>query len=140
MRVLSETKLALCACGNYSPDTFRLYEALEAGALPIVEDEGGLQAWREAFWPPSLLRTTPWKDRYWRVIARKMTRPSYWRNAYGDAFPCPTLCHWENLGELVKRLDIAEVSESVAVWWREEKDRTRAAVTEAVRGKLIEPR
>lgn len=35
---LKESKIVLCPRGNISPDSFRLYEALEAGCIPIVEN------------------------------------------------------------------------------------------------------
>lgn len=37
-RIMERSKIVLCPRGNISPDSFRLYEALEAGCIPIVED------------------------------------------------------------------------------------------------------
>ena len=34
-----KSKIVLCPNGNISPDSFRLYETLEAGGIPIVESE-----------------------------------------------------------------------------------------------------
>lgn len=42
LRTLKSTKIMLCPHGNTTPDTIRMYEALEAGCLPVVEDS--------AFW------------------------------------------------------------------------------------------
>lgn len=36
-KMLKSSKIVLCPNGNISPDSFRLYEALEAGCIPIVE-------------------------------------------------------------------------------------------------------
>lgn len=36
-KLMSRSKIVLCPNGNISPDSFRLYEALEAGCIPIVE-------------------------------------------------------------------------------------------------------
>lgn len=36
--LMSKSKIVLCPRGNISPDSFRLYEALEAGCIPIVEN------------------------------------------------------------------------------------------------------
>lgn len=36
-RLMERSKIVLCPNGNISPDSFRLYEALEAGCIPIVE-------------------------------------------------------------------------------------------------------
>jgi hypothetical protein len=38
-RLMSKSKIVLCPNGNISPDSFRLYETLEAGGIPIVESE-----------------------------------------------------------------------------------------------------
>lgn len=35
--LLKSSKIVLCPDGNISPDSFRLYESLEAGCIPIVE-------------------------------------------------------------------------------------------------------
>lgn len=40
--LMSKSKVVLCPKGNISPDSFRLYEALENGCIPIVENS--------AFW------------------------------------------------------------------------------------------
>lgn len=37
-RLMERSKIVLCPRGNISPDSFRLYEALEAGCIPIVEN------------------------------------------------------------------------------------------------------
>ena len=36
-KLMARSKIVLCPNGNISPDSFRLYEALEAGCIPIVE-------------------------------------------------------------------------------------------------------
>lgn len=38
LQVLLNSKIVLCPMGNVSPDTIRVYETIEAGALPIVEN------------------------------------------------------------------------------------------------------
>lgn len=38
MEYMCQAKVVLCPIGNVSPDSFRVYEALEAGAVPIVEN------------------------------------------------------------------------------------------------------
>jgi hypothetical protein len=39
LRILTEARVAPCPAGTVHPDSFRLYEALEAGCLPIVEGD-----------------------------------------------------------------------------------------------------
>lgn len=36
-KLLTESRIALCPSGTVHPDSFRLYEAIEAGAYPIVD-------------------------------------------------------------------------------------------------------
>lgn len=38
MKVMCRAKIIPCPAGPFSPDSFRLYEALEAGCIPIVEN------------------------------------------------------------------------------------------------------
>lgn len=38
-KLMSRSKIVLCPNGNISPDSFRLYETLEAGGIPIVESQ-----------------------------------------------------------------------------------------------------
>lgn len=44
LQIFCNSKIVLCPMGNNCADTFRLYEAIEAGALPIVE---GADYWSE---------------------------------------------------------------------------------------------
>lgn len=37
LSILSQSKITLCPPGTYTPDTFRFFEALEAGSIPIVQ-------------------------------------------------------------------------------------------------------
>ena len=131
-QMLSESVFALCPIGNRSPDTFRLYEALEAGAIPIVEEEGGSRAWAEAMSPASLWRIQPWKQRRWRQVARKALRRSYWDHAYDGGFPCPRLCHWQNLPALIDSIDIESTAARCSAWWAERKRELRAKLGRTV--------
>lgn len=45
-RLMERSKIVLCPNGNISPDSFRLYESLEAGCIPIVESP---YFWKEMF-------------------------------------------------------------------------------------------
>lgn len=76
---MARTKIAPCPSGYHSLDSFRLYEAIAAGALPIIEC------------------STP--DAY---------EPEFWRALYGPrngswgTFPIPWVETWEDMPELVK--------------------------------------
>lgn len=73
-QLLAASKLVPCPSGPETPDTFRCWEALEAGALPILDNR------------------TPRDD-----------RPGYWPRLIGDA-PVPRIDHWSDLPELAQRL------------------------------------
>lgn len=44
LQIFCNSKIVACPMGNNCPDTFRMYEAIEAGALPICE---GADYWKE---------------------------------------------------------------------------------------------
>ena len=136
--VLADTVFVPCPTGNHSPESFRLYEALEAGCIPIVEEEGGATALMEALAPASLLRIKPWRDRRWRDVGRKALKRSYWLAPFPD-FPAPRLAHWENLPRLVDRIDLESTAAEVSRWWRDLKARTKAEVSAAIIDRLFEP-
>lgn len=48
-KLLTETAISLCPAGNRYPDSFRIWESLEAGCLPIAE-ERGLDWEKEGYW------------------------------------------------------------------------------------------
>jgi hypothetical protein len=131
--MLSDSVFALCPVGNRSPDTFRFYEALETGAIPIAEDWGGAPAWKDMLSPMSLWRIKPWRERHWRSCGRKMMTRSYWARVFGGDFPCPRLCNWESLEATIRNIDAAEMSKTLGDWWRRRKAACRAEVASAVR-------
>lgn len=44
------SKVAPCSPGAVSVDSFRLYEALEAGCIPVADDMSSLQSFRANYW------------------------------------------------------------------------------------------
>lgn len=92
---MARTKIAPCPSGYHSLDSFRLYEAIAAGALPIIEC------------------STP--DAY---------EPEFWRALYGPrdgswgTFPIPWVETWEDLPELVKVYRDRET-------WQHQRDKVR---------------
>lgn len=49
LKMLSRSKIVPCPSGPASPDTFRIWEALECGAIPIVDSQS-LRDCTEGFW------------------------------------------------------------------------------------------
>lgn len=132
-QMLNDTVFALCPRGNTVVDCFRVYEALEAGAIPIVEDDGGLDLAGELLWPWNFQRIEAWRRSYWRYHFKDPRRPSFWKMAYGPNFPCPRIMHWETLDVLLRRLDVAEVSARCRAWWAGYKQELRGLMTRTVR-------
>jgi hypothetical protein len=88
--LMSHTRVALCPGGPNSPDSFRLYEALESGCIPIVDDRDFFTAmfgefpfpcvdtWAEAPALVELCKSDPvlagecfgwWHDYRWQMVA-----------------------------------------------------------------------
>lgn len=89
---LAESAVAFCPSGYHTPDTFRLYEALEAGCLPICD------------------RKAP---RWW-------SDESYWHVALGrEPFPC--VDSWSEVHDLLNRYEDPTVLQRDAnragAWW-----------------------
>jgi hypothetical protein len=91
---MASAKIAPCPSGPVTPDTFRLYEALEAGCLPIADDR------------------TPRDD-----------KPSgYWRQLFnlGDDLPFPIVQEWSELPGLMKNMldRWPSVANKAFAWWQ----------------------
>lgn len=50
MQELDQSKIIFCPGGPFSPDSFRLYEALEAGSIPMVDQKSGYVEYSSGFW------------------------------------------------------------------------------------------
>jgi hypothetical protein len=130
--LLANTVFALCPRGNYSVDCFRLYEALEAGAIPIVEDGGVTPLWSDVRRPTKFLRLHAWRPAYWRANLPLAFGGSYWRTALGEDFPCPLLRDWNDLAKTLDGIDVPATSRAVRDWWEEHKRSLAREMGEAV--------
>jgi hypothetical protein len=94
-RLMVQAKVAPCPSGPESPDSFRVYEALEVGAIPICDD------------------LTPGYD-----------SAGYWRMLYPDA-PFPILTDYTDLpGYISDQLfDWPANANRITAWWMREKRR-----------------
>jgi hypothetical protein len=90
-RLLAHTKIALCPSGIETPDTFRLYEALEAGCLPIVD----------AF----ASRNQDW---------------GFWNYLFDGDLPFPIIPYWSDLPALLPQLlrDYPHNASKASAWWQ----------------------
>ena len=118
-REMNNAVVALCPRGNNSVDSFRMYEALEAGALPIVEDDGRFDQAMQVVHVPAGIRSwrPPGRIGRYSLPYRAMFGPSYWLSMYGSDFPVPRLYRWKALPRLLDDLDVASVSSAAIKWW-----------------------
>ena len=90
---LARAKVAPCPSGPFTPDTFRVYEALEAGAFPIVDERAS------------------------------KGDPGYWRMAYGDQPPFPVVDDWDTVGGHIEAAlaTYPEPNVRASAWWSQRK-------------------
>lgn len=81
--------------GPMSVDTFRLYEALEAGCVPLVD----------------------------HFPATGESASAYWRNVYPDGFPFDTVFQWDGVGGLIESVmeNPYWYSAACSSWWQQTK-------------------
>jgi len=90
---MSIAKTAPCPPGAVSVESFRLYEALEAGACPIADDMGALKSYRE----------------------------KYWQQLFGDV-NFPTFVDYKDLPMLIeKSVEYPNMNNQVMAWWINKK-------------------
>lgn len=95
VRLMTRAKIAPCPSGPFTPDTFRLYEALEAGCLPVTD----------------------------RAAANRPEIDDYWSFLFGKTPPWPVIEHWSEFAALVPELLAgwpANANRGFA-WWQQQK-------------------
>ena len=104
MRLLCSSKVAVCRPGNCTPETSRVYEALEVGCVPIVPR-----------YPPE----GHWKQYY--------GAPHYWEYVLGENPPFPVIDHPKELADCLKNtlLNWHQLAPQVSVWWEQYKLRLK---------------
>lgn len=78
---LARAKVALCPSGPETPDTFRLWEALELGCVPIVNRLPSREEYPDGFWQNMLGEEPPFElvDE-WAGIEKRMPRiVEFWK-------------------------------------------------------------
>lgn len=88
---MARSKLVICPAGPETPDTFRLYEALESGCIPIVDMQDG----------------------------RGNDRKDYWDKVFGDDFPLAMVNSWDAIDDVMGLVLKDYDAESVKInkWW-----------------------
>jgi hypothetical protein len=104
---MAEAKVAPCPSGPETPDSFRLFEALEAGAIPIADAQ-----------PP-----------------REDFPDDYWNWFFGEEPPFPILRHYDHLqGYVEDMLELYPVKNNqVFAWWQSKKRQMALKVQHQIR-------
>lgn len=94
MKTMARSKIVLCPSGVESPDSFRLYEALEAGCIPVVD-----------------------------AFSTKNQTPGYWKYLFGSDIPFPIVNYWDELPAILPHLlaNYKEISSRCFAWWMGKK-------------------
>lgn len=93
-KVLAESKIVLCPSGIETPDSFRLYEALEAGAIPVVD-----------------------------AFSTNFKTPGFWQYLFNETVPFPILKYWDELPALLPTLlkEYPANANKCQAWWIQKK-------------------
>lgn len=94
LTIMAQSKIVLCPSGVESPDNFRLYEALEAGCVPVVD-----------------------------AFSSKHKHPGFWKYLFGNDIPFPILDYWDALPKLMPELlrDYPTNANRCFAWWQNKK-------------------
>lgn len=93
LTILTLTRLAPCPPAYHSPDTFRLYETIQAGALPIIQNH---PLWQQMFGNHPIPTLNKWDEL--AELADLYTDPDTWKHAR-DAVDAWWTWWWHKLGE-----------------------------------------
>lgn len=98
-REMLSSRVAPAPCGPVTPESFRLYEAIEAGCVPIV-DSGPV----ETLYP---------------------RKPLFWHALFGAEFPIPVVETWVDVESEIEAAQRRWRFQAAVIraWWLEEKER-----------------
>lgn len=90
--LMSKARVAPCPGGPVSPDSFRLFEALEAGCVPLADGFSGKVADGD---------------------------PSFWTTVLGDKLPFPIVQDWNQAPSQIAQINDrwVDTSNKVGAWW-----------------------
>lgn len=94
LHAMARAKIALCPSGIESPDNFRLYEALEAGCIPVVD-----------------------------AFSTRNKSSGFWRYVFGDNVPFPIIDYWDAFPKLLPELlkGWPANANKCFAWWQQKK-------------------
>lgn len=94
LKQMADAKIAPCPSGPITPDSFRLFEALELGCIPIADE------------------ATPNEE-----------LKGYWDWLFGEKVPFPTITNYNELPLMISELSrqYPVTSNNVQAWWKRKK-------------------
>ncbi len=125
-QLMGDAQFALCPIGNCSVECLRLYEALEAGAIPIVETHRLGQCIASAVDPRRALKYGPRDPLF---CSRNY---QYWERAYPGGFPCLQISRWSDLPELIATTDPEPLAAEIRQWWSDRRQALVRLVTHTI--------
>jgi hypothetical protein len=95
-RLLASAKAAPCPSGPQTVDSFRVWEALEAGCVPLVD-----------------------------VCTPQRIEKGYWTLVCGEPPPFPHVFRWDEAPEIIRQVrdDWPSYGNRVSAWWQRQKRR-----------------
>ena len=105
-KILEQSIFVPCPRGNSSPDTFRLYETIEAGSIPIVERD---EYWNSLFGDDHpLIQVSDWNKAVNDIIA--LSEETEWQKEYSQK-----LASWWNAQKAALKQKIKTTIEQPAI-------------------------
>lgn len=94
LKYLAQSKVVPCPSGIETPDSFRLYEALEAGCIPVVD-----------------------------AFSTNNKTPGFWQFLFGSNPPFPIVNYWDEFPQVLPELlrDYPTNAIKVFAWWQQFK-------------------
>ena len=89
-RCLCRAKIVPCPSGPFSPDAARIWDTLEAGGIPILDD-----------------------------LSPSRTEPGFWSYVLGEQHPLPVVTDWSTLPAVIEGLksDWTVLNVKIQRWW-----------------------
>lgn len=91
IKKMCAAKVVPCPSGPVTPDTFRIYEALEMGCVPIAD-----------------------------AISSRSEVEGYWNRLFGENIPFPIIEDWSKVGDYINFFNdtFNESSNKIFAWWQ----------------------
>ncbi len=130
VRMLCDTKYCLAPGGNRHVESYRVYEAMMAGAVPVVEvltvRKLLLKVIKDVFSRERSHTYTPWTWCYWQEIFWWLRHRDLWTEQFGPDFPCPKVKSWRDLPRVLDHTQLETLAQRVQQFWTDYQQRMGA--------------